>query len=49
MIRDEDKERETCIAELLNTLEHTDQELNNHIIKMEIVRENLSNQLKDAK
>lgn len=32
-----------------NTLERTDQELNNHLIKMDGVRENLSIQLKDAK
>ncbi|KNC26373.1 Protein outspread, partial [Lucilia cuprina] len=49
MLRDEAKERETRMSELLNTLERTEQELNNRIHEMEEVRESLSTQLDDAK
>ncbi|XP_065355450.1 protein outspread isoform X2 [Calliphora vicina] len=49
MLRDEAKERETRMSELLNTLERTEQELNSRIHEMEEVRESLSTQLEDAK
>ena len=49
LLRDEAKERETRMSELLSTLERTEQELNNRIHEMESVRESLSTQLEDAK
>ncbi|KAM7352342.1 myosin phosphatase Rho interacting protein outspread isoform 2-T5 [Cochliomyia hominivorax] len=48
MLRDEAKERETRMSELLNTLERTEQELTNRIHEMEEVRESLNTQLVDA-
>ncbi|XP_061390648.1 protein outspread [Musca vetustissima] len=49
LLRDEAKEREARMSELLNTLERTEQELNHRIQEMEEVRECLTSQLEDAK
>ncbi|XP_073823745.1 myosin phosphatase Rho interacting protein outspread isoform X2 [Musca autumnalis] len=49
LLRDEAKEREARMSELLNTLERTEQELNQRIQEMEEVRECLTTQLEDAK
>ncbi|XP_075151234.1 myosin phosphatase Rho interacting protein outspread isoform X2 [Haematobia irritans] len=49
MLRNEAKEREARMSELLNTLERTEQELNSRIQEMEEVRESLTTQLEDAK
>nr|XP_036232490.1 protein outspread isoform X3 [Bactrocera oleae] len=49
MLRDEAKERETRMSELLTTLERTEQQLNARLHEMELVRDNLTAQLEETK
>ncbi|XP_053957932.1 protein outspread [Anastrepha ludens] len=49
MLRDEAKERETRMSELLTTLERTEQQLNARLQEMEAVRDNLTSQLEETK
>ncbi|CAD6996615.1 unnamed protein product [Ceratitis capitata] len=49
MLRDEAKERETRMSELLTTLERTEQQLNARLQEMESVRDNLTAQLDETK
>ncbi|XP_067621685.1 protein outspread isoform X2 [Eurosta solidaginis] len=49
MLRDEAKERETRMSELLTTLERTEQQLNARLQEMQAVRDTLTAQLEETK